>query len=429
MMLRSLFLSPLLLVSLLLLALELSTTTITTTTVQGLAQVQVFDNVITASTCRSLYELAGNHADRCHENGSSYFDRRASARTKPLTPLEQALESILQKIDERNGSTLNDDDDDGDERNNIVEYWHRDEHIHMDMHVDIDEDALEENDVIRCPEWGHVLYLHVANGLNGPTCILPTDCLNDEADSLVTVPSVAGRLLRFPGSSLHGVPKPHNRWLLPSDEQERLRQEERDEELQYEETDDDDEEEEEMWDEYDDEDDNDRDDESDEESNDILSAERAVILFNTWSSKDGPPPLGVTPDPIVAIQTMPDGIELAFADDDEEEEENEDDTGIDGGDSFVEEQIADQYARWKDQYGPELICNDLNEWKEIPVQSFPNKDAAEDCIDVRLMGNKRRRLQRDAVLSLPVCHQDLRTALDDTTAPSKFPFMPRVDNT
>ena len=65
----------------------------------------------------------------------------------------------------------------------------------------------------------------------GPTCVWPGrrsggellkgDQTCSEASSqddkieLLIVPAKDGRLLRFPGSALHAVPRPHNLWFLP----------------------------------------------------------------------------------------------------------------------------------------------------------------------------------------------------------------------
>ena len=75
----------------------------------------------------------------------------------------------------------------------------------------------------------HVLYLQVGSEVRGPTCVFPGrgaggDLLGPpDADDacaandvrLVTVPAVAGRLLRFDGRDLHAVPRPHDLWMLP----------------------------------------------------------------------------------------------------------------------------------------------------------------------------------------------------------------------
>ena len=117
----------------------------------------------------------------------------------------------------------------------------------MDAHRDVDEVALEEEQrrrrgrrgarasssaarapALRCPRHAHVLYLGLgdetsrADGLGGgptaqprapgaaaeggeplraPTCVW-------SASSLVVVPAVPGRLLRFNGAALHSVPRP-----------------------------------------------------------------------------------------------------------------------------------------------------------------------------------------------------------------------------
>eukprot|EP00536_Pseudo-nitzschia_multiseries_P004345 jgi/Psemu1/323428/estExt_fgenesh1_pg.C_720003 len=123
----------------------------------------------------------------------------------------------------------------------VVEYWCRQEHLNLEAHADVDEVWFErwckkhkkDGDVdiddddakaFRYPTFGHVLYLTKPTLGRGPTCVFPplqdkgknnnkrnsdsTTCIADEITSVVTIPSVPGRVLRFPGNAVHAVPKP-----------------------------------------------------------------------------------------------------------------------------------------------------------------------------------------------------------------------------
>ena len=404
----------------------------------------MLDNVFSPQVCQQLNELASEHSYRSSD-GSSYFLRgnnnnQEMRQTQALTPLECALESVLQLL--------------GDD-NEIVEYWSRIEYINMDAHVDIDEEALVlekdnkergatkketksvDNDDkhnnatptpllgARCPEWGHVLYLQVQEGLLGPTCVFPTSSSSsleggvDNNPHLWTVPAVPGRLLRFPGASLHAVPKPHNRWLLSKEEEQRLHDEDEQDYAKY--SNDDDNDDEEDWDDngYFDDDDYDEDDEDDDEP----EVERAVILFNTWSLEKGPPPLTIEPDPIVVVSEMPEGI--AISDDDDSD---------DNTDSFVESQRASQFSTWEQNYGKngeKVACQPRSAWKPCTVTETPdglsNMDENDDddqhfpSLRVRLMGDKTRRLQRPAMMILQgPTMQQISQALESDSQPTAF---------
>ena len=163
----------------------------------------------------------------------------------------------------------------GDE-SQFVEYWYRDQHKDLSTHRDVDEalcrsrkHAGTQIGVQRCPSNGHVLYLDVAPGLRGPTCVWeevdPDDAWTREAaaaeadvragpprelSALHVVPARQGRLLRFRGDQLHAVPKPALSWL----------------------------------------------EEGGDEDDVARSSVRRVILFNTWHSQPPmlPSPTGAT---------------------------------------------------------------------------------------------------------------------------------------
>lgn len=317
--------------------------------------VQVFDCVFLKDTCEELHDLAVEHAER-GTDGSCVFYR---SQQNPLTPLEQALNSIL--------TALGDD-------NTVCEYWSRNEYLHMDVHADVDEQELEDDGTIRCPEYGHVLYLDIDPSIRGPTCIFsqyggwqqPKE--DDATIMVITVPAVQGRVLRFQGSAMHAAPKPTHRWFFSKQEEKELA--------------DADEDDDEMWD-----------------DNEEQQVERSVILFNTWN-KEGP--RGVTED--YAKGAMPEGIELDTDDDD----------------TYLEQQQMQRVEEWQEDYGKDcrdLWCQPRSDWKTVPIHE--NDSPADTHLTVSLMGKRiRRQFPRKHVqLSGPA---DLRAALEEDSQPSQF---------
>jgi hypothetical protein len=248
----------------------------------------------------------------------------------------------------------------------LVEYWSRDAYMNVDAHADIDEVMLEEEEKIRCPLIGHVLYLEVKDGIRGPTCVFPDvltgwalneqDKINNEKE-LVIVPAVQGRVLRFPGSAMHAVPHPAHRWLLSKEEQKALREKEENCEK-----------------------DADNDDEwLDEDDDDEI--ERSVLLFNTWADEE-PGPQGVNGD--IATGALPEGIELSKED----------------AAAFLKSQEEQFLADWEDDYGKgyrAIRCNLFSEWETVDIQDMKQACSLFDStcletVNVSLMGTKKRRL-------------------------------------
>ena len=196
--------------------------------------IQVYDGVLSEAAASTLHESAM----------AVGLGHRAFAR--PLTangvynPIELALDEILSEMD---GDNTDDDI-------SYVEYWSRQEWRSIEAHADVDEFRAKEEDSsseapaiaalgpdgYRYPKFGHVLYLQVGREVRGPTCVWPDrrsggellkkandggdeTCIEassqDDKLELVIVPAKGGRLLRFPGSALHAVPRPHNLWFLP----------------------------------------------------------------------------------------------------------------------------------------------------------------------------------------------------------------------
>jgi len=159
--------------------------------------VHVWDNVVTEANRQAMYHYA---LENCEEAGGWY----QPFKYNPASPIEVLINSIL--------SDLND-------TSPHVEYWCRHEWEHVEVHADLDEASLEDNGEVRFPHNGHVLTLQVGSQIHGPTIVLENHSFGGElvdmqdSVSLVTIPSVEGRLTRFPGSWLHGVPRPTDVWL------------------------------------------------------------------------------------------------------------------------------------------------------------------------------------------------------------------------
>jgi len=256
------------------------------------------------------------------------------------------------------------------------------------------------------------LYLKVEDGLRCPTCVFPgkrvgwnirnekdhdPNQLENQQDQqsaaveLVTIPAVQGRILRFPGSAMHSVPKPTQRWFLSRDEEQILRREEEEEALRDDDDDDDDDDNDDD-DEYDDDDDDDDDDDEDE------NVERSVLLFNTWPD-DEPGPTGVSGDYISGA--IPDGIEL------------DDDFLAD----FATTNEAQRLSEWEDEYGKNaeaLSANPRLEWKEISISSHSHGGMTENGeVNPGLMGNRKRRGSPEKFVCLTGPTLALREALQE----------------
>ena len=352
----------------------------------------MYDNIFDIDTCAMLHELAVDHSNRC-ESGSIFV--RTSDQVDKLTPLEKAVDTIL--------NSLND-------TSPIVEYWSRSCYINIDAHADIDENTLKEDGVLRCPRNAHVLYLNIANSGNqvgsteddrrkrmGPTVVFPerkvawgsvtriqsmgggkeyvVDVENywdentkqqyhlasdiaERKEEMAIVPAKTGRLLRFDGRAFHAVPKPPHRYVMSSKELNNY--------LEEEEGDCDENENDDYWEgEIDD---------FEEEETDAENL-RSVLLFNTWQNSG---PRGVLEDKFeVDEDDIPDDIELYSP-------------------SYYEHQTQMEYQRNRDfqeKYGDDferVECNKFEHWEHVSIDVVDNEDSG-NIVTVPLMGNPSRR--------------------------------------
>ena len=103
---------------------------------------------------------------------------RGDGHGSPVGPLEEGLESVLTALDD-------------DSR--YVEYWWRDEWIHLDAHRDVDELLVRTDGPtqLRCPDHGHVLYL--ALGVSVSVSVSVSACVRARAHVCVRVSGVGER--------------------------------------------------------------------------------------------------------------------------------------------------------------------------------------------------------------------------------------------
>jgi hypothetical protein len=120
------------------------------------SNVHVYDNVVPPDACEAIRYLALDHAGRCGGSCSVFYWHVRSNKEDNnycnnllLTPLEQALRSILEQLMPRDRDHATDTNND---ESWIVEYWSREEYMNMDTHSDIDEQLLLNDAVIKCPD-------------------------------------------------------------------------------------------------------------------------------------------------------------------------------------------------------------------------------------------------------------------------------------
>lgn len=335
--------------------------------------VQVFDHVFSAEACDLLHDLALDVRrsfvfDRPTKQNNQQDATASRKQEEFLTPLETVLDAVL--------TALGDPHD-------VVEYWTRQEYINMDVHADLDEEQLlqqQQAGALRFPAFGHVLYLSIANEkhdrLRSPTVVWSTQrpgttWKNDTI--MTTIPAVPGRLLRFPGHALHAVPKPPTRWLLSPNAQEEL----------------DAVEEEEEWDDWED---------DDEEE----GKERSVILFNTWSQQG---PQGVPRDS--TLTGLPEGIAM----DDAQEEK-----------LWLEEQKRHYMQEWNALFGPgmhRIMPNSRETWNLVTINDLGSPAEKSEAVFLPLMGPRVRRQVSEQFVPLCGSAKQMTKALLEANQPSK----------
>jgi len=150
---------------------------------------QVFDDVLSTGDCSTLSGFLTGKAP-----GFKVFDRRDMGSASEL---ERLLDSVLCR--------LSDD-------SRWVEYWHVTRWISHDFHRDVDEQSCFQQGIQRHPRNGHVLYVSldpVVAATGGHTCVL-----SEDKSKMYVCPPLPGRLLRFNGTLLHGVPRPGLEYFL-----------------------------------------------------------------------------------------------------------------------------------------------------------------------------------------------------------------------
>ena len=378
--------------------------------------IHIWDGVIGEEESYELHELAWDHNDRVE---SSIFTRRrrrshrqgldSEEFSSQWTVLEYAIDSILSNIelyneeDDDKSNNSNDDhnyDDDDYDDVMMVEYWSRQHHMNVDVHSDVDEVQLLQDGTVRTPTNGHILYLIVGSeiqkpGAGGPTVLFPgkLDSWNTHHDNknkngdilldLITIPAVDGRLVRFDGGMMHAVPCPPLRWMEDPNKVNNVHS-----------NDNEDEDDEDYYD-YD----------EDDEFVDEIDEEylRSVLIFNTWWTKDGPPPQGVNPDP--KSQLIPTGIEIGYDDDDDDdvlefETNNEDD---------------------------KIKCNDFTQWTKLSIQQPPQNNDASVPGYISLLGNEARRGYRYPNVPI-IAPPELQVSLNEISTISRLTVLEKAES-
>jgi len=241
--------------------------------------------------------------------------------------------------------------------NRIALSWWRDEWVHVEAHEDVDEYLFESTGERRYPEHAHVLYLTVGRAIRAPTCVW--DRTHEHAPrsgtlgELSIVPARTGRLLRFNGKRMHGVPRPTLRWLPLSSRNEGVSAVSSTEGSS-----------------------------SQRPTKDDLV--RSVVLFNTWAV----PPLDVetadgAADPREVIRKLAADFSSPKID------------------ALVEVMET-----------PDTHCTPRDQWHAVQIERAPAGRRAREPVKVWLLGDKERRLHAERTIEL-VAHEDLARALQE----------------
>jgi hypothetical protein len=188
------------------------------------SQATVFNDVLDHHQCRQIskffYDFVadeslnnGVSSDQCQSASISFriFNRNDIVTNNNVSSIgfpyiEKLLSSILCELDDES---------------RFVEYWWRGHWNSHVLHRDIDELLLINENVERFPRNAHVLYLNFDEELSlqngGHTVVLEDSSMHRQ---LYVVPPRPGRLLRFQGHLLHGVPRPAFEFYLRDQEPE-----------------------------------------------------------------------------------------------------------------------------------------------------------------------------------------------------------------
>ncbi|CAJ1954728.1 unnamed protein product [Cylindrotheca closterium] len=181
---------------------------------------KVYDNVVDRETAEWLHQEC-LQVERDHKDIGFRFPLDNPSKYHPV---EQFLNQLLLELYPKTNS--------GDHPLYFVEYWSRSKWMLIMSHADMDEEHHEKlmfsgatgfgKNSLRHPEIGHVLYLKVGRNVRGPTVVWNVTRGGDFADGqeneMVIVPAVEGRLTRFQGDKLHGVPRPGDvYWTVQQD--------------------------------------------------------------------------------------------------------------------------------------------------------------------------------------------------------------------
>lgn len=174
--------------------------------------VEVYDNVLDPETAHWLHDecVAFSQSDELvhDETWLSLFPLEDPERHSPI---QQLLDKIMREMYP-----------DVTEPTYHIEFWSRSQWSHILAHQDMDEThqtktAEQPSIPVRTPETGQVLYLKLGKKVRGPTVVWNTTRGGDLMDlepgtfsEMISVPAVEGRLLRFQGNLLHGVPRPYD---------------------------------------------------------------------------------------------------------------------------------------------------------------------------------------------------------------------------
>ena len=147
-----------------------TTTTTTTSSWSSSSFIEVFDGVLDRSTSSSLLFLLERLDDETNMAEATRVIDRQKKTVEPLldaspsiSPTEAAIEGLLRSVVDEIG--------DG---SRFIEWWWRDEWLPFEAHRDVSEgeaESLRAARELRCPNFGHVMYLDIGEGVRGPTCV------------------------------------------------------------------------------------------------------------------------------------------------------------------------------------------------------------------------------------------------------------------